>query len=199
MAGMTARWDPASAKPNSDVSAFGIVLQDLRGARYIHKAVGLEGEVAEFAKDGKTIIGGQVFQICELVKKHHVPRIVVETNGIGAFAPAVLRACLKQFGIRCGIVEEPALLNKNKRILEGFEDVMSSRMLWAHVDVLKGPLWAQMKDWNPGVKNQDDDYLDVLAGAITDQPERLNVTAGELRQNEDWRPSSGVYEVEFSR
>lgn len=197
IAGMAARWDPSSAKLKSDVSAFGVVLQDERGARYMHKADALHGEVAEFAKDGKKIIGGQVFQICELVKKYKVPRIVVETNGIGAFAPAVLRAALKQFGLRCAVIEEAAIVNKNKRILEAYEDVLSSGMLWAHVDVLKGPLWAQMKDFNPGTQNQDDDYLDVTAGAITDHPERIQVPAGELGRDEDWRPNSGVYDVEF--
>lgn len=200
IAGMAGRWDPSSAKLGSDVSAFGLVLQDLFGRRYIHKAEALTGEVAEFAADGKTIIGGQVFQICALVKQYRIPRIVVETNGIGQFAPAVLRAALKQFGLRCGIVEEAAVLNKNRRIIESYEDVLSSKMLWAHVDVLNGPLWGQMKDFNPLAKNQADDYLDVTAGAITDTPERLNVTPGELGvEAGEWRPNGGVHEVEFER
>lgn len=199
IAGMAARWDPASAKPNSDVSAFAIVLQDLRGARYIHKCAALEGDIAEFSGDGKTIIGGQVHQVCEFVKRYRVPRVVVETNGIGAFAPAVLRACLKQFGLRCAVIEEPAILNKNKRILESFEDVLSAGMLWAHTDVLKGPLWAQLKDFNPGTNNQEDDYADACAGAMTDHPERIHVTEGELRESSDWRPSAGVYTLEYEQ
>jgi hypothetical protein len=199
IAGMAARWDPSSAKLGSDVSAFGVVLQDLRGRRYIQLAEALTGEVAEFSDDGKRIVGGQVFQICDFVKKYRIPRIVVETNGIGAFGPAVLRAALKQFGLVCGVVEEAAVSNKNRRILESFEDVLSSRMLWAHVSVLKGPLWDQMKDFNPLTQNQADDYLDVTAGAIVDQPERIQVTPGELHIDGEWRPAGGVHEVEFER
>lgn len=201
IAGMAARWDPSSAKLNSDVSAFGLVLQDLQGKRYIHAAEALSGEVAEFTEDGKRIIGGQVFQICGLVKKYRIPKIIVETNGIGGFASAVLKAALKQSGLRCAVIEEAAVLNKNRRILESFEDVLSSRMLWAHTSVLNGPLWDQMKDFNPMTSNQADDYIDVCSGAITDQPERLNVTAGEIGVREsipgDWRPNSGVHEVSF--
>jgi hypothetical protein len=201
IAGMAARWDPASAKLGSDVSAFGLVLQDTRGRRYIHRAEALTGEVAEFSQEQRQysrIVGGQVFQICELVQKYRIPRIVVETNGIGVFAPAVLRQALKQFGLVCGVVEEPAVVNKNRRILEAFEDVLSSRMLWGHVNVLRGPLWDQMKDFNPLTQNQADDYIDVTASAIVDQPERIKTLPADLGPDGgDWRPAGGVHEVQF--
>ncbi len=198
IAGMAARWDPSSAKLNSDISAFTVVLQDLRGRRYIHVAQALTGEVAEFSPDGNRILGGQVFQICELVRQYKIPRIVVETNGIGAFAPAILRGALKQYGLRCAVIDEPAVQNKNKRILESYEGVLSSRMLWAHVEVLRGPLWDQMKDWNPDTQNQPDDYLDVTAGAIVDQPERIQVDPGELGpESGEWRPAGGVHEIAY--
>jgi hypothetical protein len=92
--------------------------------------------------------------------------------------------------------------NKNKRILEGYEDIISSQMLWAHVGVLDGPLWDQMKDWNPDVKNQPDDYLDAGAGAITDTPERIKVTVRDedrTPRREEWRQTSGVFEATFER
>lgn len=202
VAGMAARWDPASGKLNSDVSAFGIVLQDDYGRRYLHRVAQLLGDVAEFSDDGKRILGGQVFQICDLVEKYSIPRIVVETNGIGQFAPAVLKAALKQRRLQCGVAEEPSVANKNKRILEAYEDVISSQMLWAHTDVLAGPFWDQMKDWNPDVKDQPDDYIDVGAAAITDTPERIKVTVRESntpQSRPDWRQNAGVHEVVFER
>jgi hypothetical protein len=200
IAGMTARWDPSSAKINSDDSTFGVVLQDGVGRRYIQHIESLKGEVAEFSpKDDKTIIGGQVHQICDLVEQYGIPHIVVETNGIGAFAPAVLRACLKQRHLRCGVREEQAIKNKNQKILESFEDILSAKMLWAHVSVLKGPFWNQLKDFNPMVKHQKDDYIDVTASAITDQPERIhaNIQADERhgRSRPDWRPHQAGYDV----
>lgn len=201
--GMAARWDPASGKIDSDVSAFGIVLQDGQGRRYIHRIEELTGEIAVFTEDGKKIIGGQVFQICDLVKKFSIPRIVVETNGIGMFAPAVLRAALKQRKLQCAVVEEPAPsdISKNKKMLEAYEDVMSARMLWAHVDVLEGPFWDQLKDFNPEQKNKADDYIDVGAGAITDTPERIKVVVDDEpdKPHRDWRPDGGTHEVTFER
>lgn len=75
---------------------------------------------------------------------------------------------------------------------------MSKGMLWAHVDVLEGPLWDQMKDWNPAVRDQDDDYVDVIAAACADVPERLGKLVGNrtVRERQDWRPTAGVHEVE---
>lgn len=199
--GMAMRWDPSSAKLNSDVSAVALVLQDEQGRRYLHRVADLTGEIAEFSADGKRIVGGQVWQICDIVERFQVPRIVIETNGIGGFAPAVMKAALKQRRLTCGVSEEPSVANKNKRILEAFEPVMSANMLWAHVDVLEGPLWDQMKDFNPGTQAQSDDYIDVGAAAITDTPERIKVHVKETAQvtARDWRPSAGGHEVVFER
>lgn len=202
IAGMSMRWDPAGAKLNSDVSAVALTLQDEQGRRYIHKTEGLTGDIAVFADDGKRITSGQVFQICDIVEKYHVPRVTIETNGIGQFAPAVLKAALKQRHLICGVSEEVSVANKNKRILESFEPVLSATMLWAHVDVLEGPLWDQMKDFNPDTPHQADDYIDVSAASITDIPERIKVTVfedGQEHVRSEWRENSGIHEVEFER
>jgi len=202
--GMAARWDPSAAKLNSDVSAFAVILQDEQGRRYIHKATQLTGEVAELLEHGSVIkvIGGQVWQICDLVEKYHIPRIVVETNGVGAFAPKWLMACLKQRHLICGVQEEAAFTNKNKRILESIEPPLSSNMLWAHVDVLAGPTWDQMKDWQPDTQNQMDDYMDAIAGAISATPERIKVVVKDddgKQKTVSWRPNTGTHIAEFSR
>lgn len=200
IAGCAARWDPSSAKPNSDVSAFALVFQDTYGKRYMHRNVALTGEVVEWAADGKTISGGQVWQICDLVEKYHIPRIGVETNGVGAFAPAILKGALKQRKLRCAVKDVLAIENKNKLILEAYEPVMSANMLWAHMEVLEGEFWDQMKDFNPGTRNQADDYLDAGAAAITDMPERITVHISEQTatpEQKNWRPASGVHEAEY--
>ena len=202
IAGLSMRWDPSSAKLNSDVSAVAVVLQDDTGRRYLQHVSALAGEIAEFSADGRKITGGQVWQICDIVERYHVPRIVIETNGIGGFAPAVMKAALKQRRLICGVSEEPAPqeTSKNRRILEAFEPVLSANMLWAHVDVLNGPLWDQMKDFNPDTKNQADDYIDASAAAITDTPERLQVVvSGDQKKRDEWRPVSGAHEVAFER
>jgi hypothetical protein len=193
------RWDPSSGKINSDVSAASLVLQDGEGRRYVHRVQRLTGDVAEFDQSGKKIIGGQVWQLCDLIEELQIPRLVIENNGIGGFAPAVMKAALKQRHLQCGVKEEPSTASKNKRILESLEPLLlSPGMLWAHVDVLEGDLYEQMRDWNPAVTHQPDDYLDATASACSDVPERVGKLVGNstIRERKDWRPTAGVHEVE---
>ncbi|HEU6453997.1 MAG TPA: phage terminase large subunit [Roseateles sp.] len=202
--GASCRWDPSSGKLKSDVSAVAVCLQDDSGRRYLHRVVGLTGDIVEFAEDGKTVIGGQVHQLCDLVEQLKLPRVTIETNGIGAFSPATLKGALKQRRLVCGVAEDHSTALKAKRILEGLEPLlMTADQLWAHVSVIDGPLYEQMRDWNPAVKEQPDDYLDASAGACSEQPELVaraispDDQAGIPAQTaaDSWRPSSGVHEL----
>lgn len=195
--GCSLRWDPSSGKLNSDKSGVVLDLQDAMGRHYWHRAIALEGEIAVTDDSGRKVVGGQVFQLVDLIEEFKIPRVTVETNGIGKFAPAMLRMAIKQRGARCAIKEETASSNKNKRILEALEPLLQSRMLWAHVSVLTGDLWDEMREWNPGVTTQPDDLLDAGAGAVTDQPARIG-SKGQNRNDDagqDWRPSSGVFDA----
>lgn len=201
LSAMALRWDPAAGKLKSDISSASLILQDMMGRRYWHRAEALKGAVAEFTEDGKTIVGGQVWQLCDMVQQFNVPRITIETNGIGSFAPAILKAALKQRGLQCGVSEITASENKNKRILEAIEPLIDSQMLWAHTSVLYA-VWEQMRDWNPVISVQPDDHLDSAAGAITDTPERLRHVGGKavgIANNQllqDWRPDGGAHSVQ---
>jgi len=200
--GASVRWDPSSGKLRSDASVLAVVLQDAIGRRYLHKLEKLTGEVAETSDDGRTITGGQVLQIADVVAELALSRVVVETNGIGGFAPAVLKTALKQRRLRCGVKEAASATAKNLRILEAIEPLLLTRgQLWAHVDVLRGPLWDQMRDWNPAVKEQPDDYLDATAGAIEETPQRIAQIVGNTtpQAREDWRHNAGQFEVTFER
>lgn len=195
------RWDPASGKLKSDVSALGLVLQDEAGRRYLHRILPLTGEIAEYDRDGLTITGGQVLQIAKTVREFSLGRITVETNGLGTFAPAVLKACFKQQKLTCGVRPLNSTQNKNKRILESFEPLLLARgMLWAHTSVMTGPLWDQMKDWKPEVTEQPDDYVDVAAGAMAETPERVNKSSDWISAGhpmDTWRQDAGTFEVEL--
>lgn len=193
--GAVAYWDCSLGKVKSDASAFSLILTDARGQLYWHIAEGLEGELAEF-DDRDRIIGGQVMQVRNLVVRLQIPAVVVETNGPGGFVPNILRQALK--GTGCAVREEHSTVNKQKRILDALEAPLSSRFLWAHVDVLRGPLWDQMRDFNPAVTNQADDYLDSGAGGISQTPVRIGKIVGKPteQQRDDWRPSAGVHEVQ---
>jgi hypothetical protein len=197
--GCSLRWDPSSGKLGSDVSALVLDLQDGAGRHYWHKMQALTGDICTTSPDGRQVTGGQVWQLCDVVEKYHLSRVTVETNGIGKYAPSFLRMALKQRRLSCTISEQSATTNKNSRILEALEPLLQSGMLWAHRDVLAGPLWDQMKEWNPAVKDQPDDYLDAGAGSVTDQPARVGQFAAyeDAPVREGWRPDSGVYEVEY--
>jgi hypothetical protein len=199
--GAALRWDPAGGKLRSDVSAVAVCLQDDGGRRYLHRVQALTGDIAETSEDGREITGGQVWQLCDIVERFELPRITVETNGIGKFAPATLKAALKQRGLAVGVKEVTESDNKNKRILESWEPLLKATdMLWCHQSVIDGPLTEQMRGWNPIVPNQPDDYLDAGAGAIGETPERIGklirraeISAGPGQH--DWRPSAGMHEV----
>lgn len=192
--GAVAWWDVATGKAKADASAFSLVLTDARGHLYWHVCQGLIGDLAEFDERDK-ITGGQVVQIRELVVRYQIPQVVVEVNGPGSFAGKLLRQALK--GTGCGVREEFTITNKQKRILDAYEAPLSSRFLWAHSDVLDGPAYDQMRDFNPAVTNQPDDFIDSGAGAISETPVRIGKLVGKptAQGREDWQPTDGDHEV----
>lgn len=198
--GLSVVVDPSSGKLNSDVSALALVLQDGNGKRYWHRALPLTGEVAEFGDDGKTITGGQVIDICDVVKQFHVGRVSVETNGIGAFMPAVLKAALKQRGLVCGVGEDHNAGNKNKRILEAFEPLILSSMIAMSRQVADSPAYNQMLEFNPSTTSNEDDYIDAAAQAIIKTPERIqSISSFQIKNSSmanNWQPMSGTFEVQ---
>lgn len=202
--GITMRWDPSSGKLKSDISSVALVLHDDFGNKYWHRSVALTGEVVTHDAQGN-IIGGQVWQLCDLIEQFNVPCISIETNGIGNFAPASLKGALKARRIRCGVNEVHNTGNKNKRILEALEGPLMSGLLWVHTSVIDTPeegenssrQYKNMRMFNPAVSDQDDDDLDSLAGAVTDSPERVGKIhrQNEVNESPNWRTNGGVIEA----
>lgn len=204
--GVSAKWDPSSGKLKSDVSSVALFFHDDLGAKYWHRSLALTGPDIETNENGE-IVGGQVWQLCDLIEQFNIPKIIIETNGIGGFAASGLKGALKKRKIQCGVEEQPSTQNKNKRILEAFEGPLMSGLLWAHISVLvqktKGgeeedaaPA-KQMREWSPALSNQPDDYLDSGAGAIVAQPERVGKIHRTNMPNErpNWRTNGGDVEA----
>ncbi len=202
--GMTCSWDPSSGKLKSDVSAVSLVLHDDLGNKYWHRSIALKGPVIETDDRGE-VIGGQVWQLCDLIEQFNIPAVTIETNGIGNFAPASLKGALKKRRIRCGVNEHHSTGQKNKRILDALEGPLVSGLLWVHVSVVDTPQdgenssvqYKQMRLFNPAVTDQEDDYLDSLARAITESPERVGKIhrTNEAHELPNWRTNGGVIEA----
>jgi hypothetical protein len=196
--GAVAYWDCSLGKVKSDASAFVLLLTDARGNLYWHLNEALVGELADFDEKGR-IVSGQCEQIRGFVVKYQIPVVQVETNGPGGFVPPILRRALQ--GTGCGVVDVWSTVNKNKRILDAIEPPLSSRFLWCHIDVWRGPLPAQMRDFNPAATSQPDDFLDAGAGAISSTPVRIGKPVRQSVRNrnaparQDWRPTAGSFEV----
>jgi hypothetical protein len=192
-----AYWDCATGKAGGDDSVVSLILDDAAGNYYWHVAQAMLGEFAVFAHDNAKIEGGQVMQICDLIERYSIPQIYVETNGVGTFAPQLLRKAISQRRLQCGVIDRTATVNKNEKILAGLEGPLRSGILWAHVDVLDGPVWDQMQQFNPIIKTQPDDFIDSGASAILETPVRIGKLVGNPTgdQSHDWRPSTGVHEV----
>lgn len=193
------RIDPASNKPRSDVSSLSVVLQDEKGRYYWHRAIALTGEVAEFSRDGKTIVGGMVLQVADVVAELNLPRVDVETIGVGATWPAILRSVFRQRGLSCGVKAIDKGGAKNERILAAIEPPLRAGHLWAHVSVIEA-VEQQMRDWNPAVREQSDDHLDSCAGAIEAEPVRIgSAVPNSKKAHSDslhsWQPDAGTFEV----
>ncbi len=195
LVGVKARWDCSLGKINSDASALSVIFTDETGRLYWHRAVALTGELEEFAPDGRTLTGGQIKQMIDILKPLSVPNVVIETNGIGGFVPAIALKHLKLHGI--SVTPDHQTANKQKRILDAFEAPLSSEFLWAHVSVIEGPAAEQMREFNPALTNQPDDYIDSAAGAIAATPVRIGRVSGiqDGGAQHDWRPGAGVHEV----
>lgn len=197
----TCHWDPSGGKITSDVSAFHVMFQDETGRPYWHCAAALTGEVAELDDNGK-IIGGQVWQICDIVEKLGLPRVTIETNGVGTHAPGLLRGALKARRIRCGVSDQHNNTNKARKILGAFDAPLSSGYLWAHESVVE-VVEEQMRSWNPAATNQPDDHLDAGAECLLQQPVKIGrgpkVGNPDPRARDDWRPSAGSFEIEVDQ
>lgn len=200
LAGFKAWWDCSLGKVTSDASALCVFYTDDAGNLYWHRAVGVTGDLEELDARGR-LVGGQCRQVLEVLKACHAHHVTVETNGPGGFVPAILRKHAKAYGVT--VSEHFSTENKQKRILDAFEAPLSSGFLWAHSSVARGPAAKQMREFDPMLKTQADDYLDAGGRCIAATPIRLariaGIPAGQDPQH--WTPSSGVHdvEVEFDR
>lgn len=199
----TLKLDPSSGKVKSDVSAVALVLQDENGKLYWHRSVALTGDVVTTDEKGQ-FTGGQMYQLADLIEEFKLPNIIVETNGIGGHVPSILRSVLKKRNLYCGVIEKHESANKNKRIIGTLEAPLLGGYLYAHQSVLQtngqdSVQVKQMRLFDPSVTNNQDDYIDALAGAIASESIRIGTHNNYPTYNHsnNWQASNQYTEMKF--
>lgn len=184
-------WDPALGKKGTHDSVASVVLTDERGRLYWDSAQELKGD----AYDEHNHLNSQCHQVREIALRYQLENVHLETNGPGTFLPPLLRRALAGTGI--GVIEVNRKGDKSLYILDALEPPLSGQFLWAHVRLWDTKVIDQMRDWIPGVENQEDDFIDSGAGAVKQTPIRIGKVLGNVKHinRQPWRPSSGVHEV----
>ncbi len=169
LASVSAWWDPAFGSGASDASVLAVVYTDTDGQYWLHRVEYITVKAGE----GEDEAGLQCRRIAEIVKVLYIPIITVETNGIGKFLPNILRRTFGDMGVNCGVIEKTSSKAKTERILEAFDARLAARSLNVHESVYKTPFIREMTEWKPKGGAQRDDGLDAVAGAILNEPIRV--------------------------
>jgi hypothetical protein len=178
----SAWWDPAFGRAShGDSSVFAAVFVDVDGGLWLHRLAYLQVDEAAALDPA----GQQCRQVAELAGALHLPSVTIETNGIGAFLPGLLRQALARARLGISVQSATARQNKDQRILQTLEVPLAARLLYVHRSVLETPFPQEMREWRVGA-NQRDDGLDAVAGAIAATPVRL-AARSHAHRSADWR------------
>ena len=175
-------WDPAFGKVGGDRSVVAIVYTDEVGENWLHHL-----EPIYIDKDNKKDEATQQCeQVAAIAKKHFLPFIALETNGIGKFLPSILKRELGVAGAACAVREMTNRKAKSVRIMEAFDARLAARAIHVHRHILKTPFIQEMEDWNPEKRYGHDDCLDAVAGALLLEPIRIGANRHAASQERQW-------------
>jgi hypothetical protein len=160
MVSASAYWDPSYGKPDGDASVVAAIFADGAGKLRLHRVAYLD-----VARELENSAEAQCRLVGEVVRALRLPRIVVESAGLGMFLPGLLRKTLREMRIGCAVLAHAPNRAKDLRILEAFDALLASGRLAAHASVFATRFAAEMREWRPGAQGRDDG-LDAAAGAI---------------------------------
>ena len=168
-----------------DASVVAAVFVDAEGAYWLHGIRYLSHDPAQLQETDEAT------QLCRQVAafaaEMRLPAIVIETNGLGRFLPALLRRELGAAGLACAVVERFSHASKEQRILDAFDPLLAAGALHAHASVWSTPFIEEMREWRPARRCRDDG-LDAVSGCLLAEPVRLRRFAPGPRR--EWRPGS---------
>lgn len=164
-------WDPSFGRPGrGDGCVIAAVFTDgegdywLHGVDYLVHRPDLAPEIDEATQLCR--------QAVSFARRHFVPAVTVETNGVGRFLPGLFRRELNRAGLACAVIEQVSSSNKAARILEAFDAVLAAGRLHISRRAAQSPFVAEMRAWRPD-REAKDDGLDAVAGCLLAEPVRL--------------------------
>lgn len=184
MRAVCAFWDVATNSKRGDASVLAIVYLSYDGKLYIHRVIELKGEIEQ-----------QCRQVKQVAIEFKLSRICIETNGVGAFAPAMMLKEVRGLGIAIEGIHSTQ--KKSEKIIEAFEIPMSARFLYVHSSVMSTKFMTQLRDFNPSRMDKHDDFIDAPASAIKQLP--VTIGAGQINSLDGfktWRPMGESIEIE---
>jgi len=166
MSGATIYWDPSSGRRNSDNSVCVLVYHDAQSRRiFIHDMVYLcVPDVIEYP------LSYQCQKVLDFVRLHRQRTLTLETNGIGAALPEIMRETIMRAGYEIRIRPITNSRRKEDRILDAIEPLLTTGRLYAHRRITQTPFISEMLAWTPMGGGEHDDGLDAVSGAISCSP-----------------------------
>ncbi len=164
--GVTAYWDPSSGRRKSDGSVCVLIYRDDKNKHFFIHDV----KYLLVSDEDNYPLARQCEMALDFLLKHSLYKIYIETNGMGNALPEIMRTVAKQRGIKIQV--QKILNNKNKenRILDAIEPILTTGRLHAHRSVQFTPLLSEMLGWTPLGSSGHDDGIDAVAGAICALP-----------------------------
>lgn len=164
--GATVYWDPSSGRKKSDGSVCVLLYRDDKNRYvFIHDVLYLI-----IPDDDLHPLAHQCESVLDFMTQHSMRRIYIETNGIGNALPEIMRDVAMHRNITisiCGITNNK---NKETRILDAIEPMLTAGRIYVHRRVQSTPLIAEMLGWTPIGGTTHDDGLDAVAGALCATP-----------------------------
>ncbi len=177
MSGAAIYWDPSGGRRGADNSVCALIYRDDKNRRvFIHDII-----YVVVPDEIDYPLAYQCDRIIEFVRHSNIRQIALETNGLGAALPEIMRDIIKRNG--GGINLRPITNSRRKedRILDALEPLMSTGRLFAHRRITQTPFITEMLAWSPLGGCEHDDGLDAVAGAITCPPVPVRPTFGGAR------------------
>ncbi len=175
--GGTVYWDPSSGRKKSDGSVCVLIYRDDKSRLiFIHDIIYLivaDSELHPLARQCEMVI--------DFMLRHNMRRINIETNGIGNALPEIMRDVAGRRNISINIQKIINHTNKETRILDAIEPILSSGRMYAHRRVQSTPLIAEMLGWTPIGGTTHDDGLDAVAGAMCAVPIPMRPLGGHAQ------------------